>query len=89
MFVQIVLEQQKVKALKSQIKPQTFDDPNDQKYYDHMLEDVMVKTFTTDHEQKIFRESLEGMKMNYPKILEGKEKNMFFCPTAFNFSSRI
>ena len=88
-FDQIVLEQQKVKASKSQIKPQTFDDPNDQKYYDHMLEDVMVKTFTNDDEQKIFRKSLEGMKTNYPEILEGQEKNMFFCPTAFNFSSRI
>ena len=88
-FDQVVLEQQKVKASKSQIKPQTFDDPNDQNYYKHMLEDVMVKTFTDDDEQKIFRKSLEGMKTNYSDILEGQERTMFYSPTAFNFSSRI
>ena len=30
-FAQMVLEQQKLKASKSHIKPQTFDEPNDQK----------------------------------------------------------
>ena len=29
------------------------------------------------------------MKANYQEILEGQEKNMFYCPTSFNFSSRI
>ena len=43
LFGQTVVEQQKVKASKSHIKPQTFDNPNDQNYYKHMLEDVMVK----------------------------------------------
>ena len=88
-FIQNVIEQQNVKYSKSHINPQTFDDPNEQRYYCHMLEDVMVKNFNTDDEQKIFRKSLEGMKANYPEILEGNKKSMFFCPTSFNFSSRI
>ena len=88
-FNQIVKEQQTIKTSKSHIQPETFDDPNDQKIYAHMLEDVMVKHFDGEDEQKIFRKSLEGMKLNYPEILEGQEKNMFYCPTAFNFSSRI
>ena len=67
-FNQNVFEQQNVKCSKSHIKPQRFDDPDDQKYYGHMLEDVMVKTFSSDDEQKIFRKSLEGMKENYPEI---------------------
>ena len=50
-FTQTVFEQQKVKASKSHIKPKTFDDPNDQKYYGHMLKDVMVKNFSTDDER--------------------------------------
>ena len=49
----------------------------------------MMKIFDAEDEQKIFRKSLEGMKRNYPEILKGTEKNMFYCPTAFNFSSRI
>ena len=88
-FIQNVIKQQNVKYSKSHIHPQTFADPNDQKYYGHMLEDVMVKNFSSDDEQKIFRKSLEGMKANYPEILEGHEKNMFYCPASFNFSSRI
>ena len=88
-FVQTVVEQQKVKVSKSHIKPQIFDDPDDQKYFCHMLEDVMVKTFLSDDEQKIFRKSLEGMRMNYLEILERQKNNMFYCPTSFNFSSRI
>ena len=89
-FNQIILqEQQKVKHSKLHIQPQTFDDPNDQNYYCHMLNDVMIKTFDSQDEQKIFRKSLEGMNLNYPEILKGQEKNMFYCPTAFNFSSRI
>ena len=54
-----------------------------------MLDDVMIKTFDSEDEQKIFRKSLEGMNLNYPEILKGQEKNMFYCPTAFNFSTRI
>ena len=49
----------------------------------------MVKIFATDDEQRIFRKSLEGMKTNFLEILEGQEKNMFYFPTAFSFSSRI
>ena len=89
-FNQNVIEQQTVRYSKFPSKmPQTFDDPNEQRYYRHMLEDVMLKSFNSDEEQKIFRKSLEGMKANYPEILEGQETNMFFCPTSFNFSSRI
>ena len=88
-FNQIVLQEQKVKLSKSHVQPKTFDDPNEQNYYCHMLDDVMIKTFDSQDEQKIFRKSLEGMNLNYPEILKGQEKNMFYCPTAFNFSSRI
>ena len=88
-FEQIVQEQQKVKASKSHINPQTFTDPNDQKTYQHMLDDVMIKTFDSPEEQTVFRTALEGMKGNYSEILKGTEKNMFYAPTAFNFDSRI
>ena len=49
----------------------------------------MIKSFDAEDEQKVFRKSLEGMHTNYPEILNGEENNMFYCPTAFNFSSRI
>ena len=29
------------------------------------------------------------MASNYPEILQGTEKHMFYCPTAFNFDSRV
>ena len=88
-FEQIVQEQQNVKASKSHINPQTFTDPNDQKTYQHMLDDVMIKTFDSPEEQVVFRAALEGMKGNYSEILKGTEQNMFYAPTAFNFDSRI
>merc|ERR1712038_1048212 len=49
----------------------------------------MIKTFDSEDEQKVFRKSLEGMSSNYPKILTGQEKNMFYAPSSFNFDSRI
>ena len=49
----------------------------------------MYNIFDNPEEQKIFRTALEGMNRNYPEILNGKEKNMFYCPSAFNFDSRI
>ena len=88
-FNQIVLEQQKIKRSKANIKPNTFDDPKDEIYYRHMLQDIMIKIFDSDDEQKIFRKSLIGMNDNYPEILKGLETNMFYCPSSFNFSSRI
>ena len=89
LFNSIVLEQQIVKASKSHIQPKTFNDPNDQRSYGHMLSDVMVKTFDSKDEQQIFRKSLEGMSSNYPEILKGQERNMFYCPSAFNFDTRL
>ena len=88
-FEQILQEQQKVKASKSHINPQIFSDPNDQKTYKHMLDDVMIKTFDSPDEETVFRTALEGMNRNYSEILKGKEQNMFYAPTAFNFDSRI
>ena len=70
-FNQHVLRQQKVKASKSHLNPQTFEDPSDQKAYSHLLEDVMIKSFDAEDEQKVFRKSLEGMDTNYPEILNG------------------
>ena len=60
-FEQILQEQQKVKASKSHINPQIFTDPNDQKLYQHILDDVMIKTFNSPEEQTLFRTALEGM----------------------------
>ena len=88
-FKQIVLQQQEVKTSKSNIHIQTFDDEEDQKYFNHMLHDIMIKTFDSPDEQKIFRKSLEGMNTNFPYILNGKENKMFYCPSAFNFDSRM
>ena len=88
-FDQNVLKQQKIRASKAHVKPNTFTDRKDKKYYRHMLDDVMLKTFNSDDEQKIFRKSLEGMNANYPEILKGEETKMFYCPSAYSFSSRI
>ena len=87
-FNQKVMEQQKVKASKAHIKPKIFDDPTEQANYCHMMDDVILKTFDDPSEKKIFQKALEGMGTNYPEILQGTEKNMFYCPTAFNFDSR-
>ena len=53
-FEQILQEQQKVKASKSYINPQIFTDPNDQKTYQHILDDVMIKTFDSPDEENVF-----------------------------------
>ena len=88
-FQRIVLEQQKIKGAKGHLKPQIFDDPKDQKSYSHMLDDIMIKIFDSKDEQRVFRKSLEGMRSNYPEILNGEEKNMFYAPASFNLDSRI
>ena len=88
-FQRIVLEQQKIKAAKGHLLSQIFDDPKDQKFYNHMLGDIMIKIFDSKDEQRVFRKSLEGMRSNYPEILNGEEKNMFYAPASFNLDSRI
>ena len=87
LFNQYLNTQHKNKLSTSLAQPQIFDDPNDQKNYGHMLKDDMVHRFNEEGEKNIFRKSFEGMKLNYPEILDGQEKNMFYCPTSFNFSS--
>ena len=89
MFEQILQEKQKNKASKSQTQPKLFSDPTKQKIYSHMLNDQMLTIFNSPDEHVIFRTALEGMKRNYPEILKGLERNMFYAPTAFNFDSRI
>ena len=88
-FNKNVIEQQKLKAVKSRIKPKIFDDPNDDSKFELITNDVIFKTFDDESEKKIFRKSLEGMESNYPEILNGTEEYMFYCPTAFNLDSRI
>ena len=88
-FDQNVIEQQKIRAAKNHIQPQIFDDPQEQKKYNHMTDDVMFKIFDDEAEQKIFRKAFEGLDSHYTEILKDKEKHMFYCPTSFNFDSRI
>ena len=88
-FNENVRDQLKVKASKAQIKPQLFEDPNEESKYNHLMDDIMLKTFDDESEKKIFRKALQGMESNYPEILNGSKKCMFYCPTAFNFDSRI
>ena len=88
-FNQNVIQQQYIKASKAHIQPKLFDDPKEQANHTHMMDDVMLKIFDDLSEKKIFQKALEGMASNYPKILQGTEKNMFYCPTVFNFDSRI
>ena len=88
-FNQYVTREQNLKAFKTNVPPQIFNDPIDQSKYSHMMKDVMFKTFDDESEKKIFRKALEGMVSNYPEILNGTEKHMFYCPTAFHFDSRI
>ena len=77
------------KTVKANIKANIFDDPKEEANYNHMIDDVIFKTFDDVSENKIFKKALEGMKSNYSEIFHGAEKHMFFCPTSFNFDSRI
>ena len=87
-FNQNVAQQQKVKQSKAHIKVQMFDDPTEQENFDHMMDDVLLKTFDDNYEKKILQKAFLGMESNYPEILNGTQKNMFYCPTAFNTDSR-
>ena len=89
LFNQKVLNMQKVREEKAGIKSNLFENHEDQKLFDKILDDVMIKTFDGPCEQKIFRSALLGMKDNYPEILNGDKKNMFYSPNAFNYDSRI
>ena len=88
-FKQNLMNQQEVNASKTKSPLQIFSDPNDQELYSEMLNDVMYKTIDNPDEHNVFRTALEGMNLNYPEILTGQEKNMFYSPAAFNFDSRI
>ena len=88
-FEHNIIEQQKIKASKAHIKSQIFHHPKEKEKYKHMMDDVILKAFDEESEKKIFRKSLDGMESNYPEILNGTEKHMFYCPLAFNFDSRI
>ena len=88
-FNQNVAQQQKVKLSKAYIKFQMFDDPTKQAKFDHMMGDVLLKTFDDNSEKNILQKAYRGMESNYPQILNGTEKYMFYCPTAFNTDSRI
>ena len=89
LFQQIVAQQQNTKAAKGDPYLYTFSYSNEEAFYQEMLDDDMLKTFDGPEEQEIFRKALEGMNRNYPEILNKGKKDMFYCPTAFNFDSRI
>ena len=88
-FEKNVCAQQKVKSAKLIKNQVMFSDPKDHKNYKRMLDDIMYKTFDGPEEQKLLKKSLEGMKRDYPDILSGNKRNMFFYPPAFDFDSRI
>ena len=88
-FDKTVLEQQNIKVSKLHIIPKFFTDARDVAKFNHLMKDPLFKTFDDVSEKQIFRKALEGMEKNYPEILNGTEKHMFYCPTAFNFDSRI
>ena len=88
-FTRNVIEHQKSKPSKLRNQPQIFDDPKDQENNNHMMGDELLTTFNDESDKEIFRKALEGMEKNYPEIFNGTEKNMFYCPTAYNFDSRI
>ena len=75
-FNKNIVEQQKIKVLKPQVKPEIFDNPTDQIPYHHMVDDVMFTTFDDPSVKKVFQKALEGMKSNYPEILQGTEKHI-------------
>ena len=88
-FNENVFQQQKIKQSKAHIKPQMFDDQDEQTKFDHMMDDVLLKRFDDQSEKDILQKAYRGMEKNYPQILNGTEKYMFYCPTAFNTDSRI
>ena len=88
-FSQFISERQKLKSFRTNIKMKIFDDENEQEKYCHMMSDEIYEIFDGQYEKKIFRKALDGMNTNYKEILLGREKFMFYCPTAFNFDSRV
>ena len=84
-----VLKQQKVKTLKANISATTFNTPSEQKKFQAILNDVIIKTLDFPSDQQIFKAGLKGMERNYPEILNGEQKHLFMCPAAFNYDSRI
>ena len=88
-FNENLQSRQKVSASKVGIQPQIFTDPKEQAKYNHVMGDDILKTFDDDSEKKIFRKALEGMELNYPEILNGTEKRMFYYPPAFNVDLKI
>ena len=88
-FNKTVIEQQNVKASKAHIIPNLFNDPEEQAKFKHLIKDPLFKILDNGSAKQVFQKALEGMEKNYPKILSGTEKNMFYCPAAFNFDSRI
>ena len=88
-FEKNVKEQQGIKRLKANITSQIFDDPEKQRKFQSITNDVLFTTLNEPSDQEIFRVGLEGMQRNYPDILNGQQKHLFMCPSEFNYDSRI
>ena len=88
-FEKNVKEQQETKISKTNIAVKIFDDPEKQRKFQPIINDVLFQLLNDPLDQQILRAGLEGMERNYPDILSGKQRHLFMCPTAFNYDSRI
>ena len=65
------------------------DDPLQKIKFQSILNDPVFKSLNHPTDHDIFRVALQGMERNYPTILNGQQKHLMRCPTAFNYDSRI
>ena len=72
-----VKEQQGIKISKANNTAQIFDDPQKQRKFQPIINDVLFKTLNDPADQEILRTGLEGMERNYPDILSGEQKHLF------------
>ena len=48
-----------------------------------------MNIFTNPEERALLRKAMEGMKSNFPTVLDGTKKTMSVFPDCFDFDSRV
>jgi hypothetical protein len=76
-------------ALNSKKTVKIFDSSKEQGMFQSILNDPIMKSLDHPVDQQIFRTALEGMDRNQPEIVRGQQNNIFMCPTAFSYDSRV
>ena len=88
-FNEKLKELQLANALNSKKTVRIFDTSKEQAMFQSILNDPIMRALDHPVDQQIFRAALEGMERNQPEILRGQQNNIFMCPTAFSYDSRV